>query len=163
MDVHFGTAELAVVTALLGAVATALTVIFKLLMAAKDQALIDCKAERDNYKSVAIDANRVLQVSLEKLRASEGTAPVHPLAPVKPEHQSPVTPREATTADQATLRAAVTAAALELGVPGRTGDVQISKTEAVAAVMSLPEVPPQVTERPKPPEGRDIPPEGSKP
>jgi hypothetical protein len=154
VDVHFGTGEIAVITTLLGAVVAALSIIFKLLMAAKDAALVDCKAERDNYRSVANDAVRIMQAAMAKQREAQGEPPIKVIAPVLPEHQSPVTPAEQETAHQATLRAAVTAAALELGVPARSrkpdepvdeaGEASstfITKTAAVQAVMALPGLP----------------------
>lgn len=120
MDVHFGAGELAVISTMLLAVTGALTAIFKLLMAAKDTALADAKATAENYKSVANDAVRIMQAALVKQKEAEGKIGVKQLAPVLPEHQSPVTEAELATANQATLRAAVTAAALELGLPPRS-------------------------------------------
>lgn len=163
MDVHFGGGELTVIGTLLVAVTGALTVIFKLLIAAKDSALADAKATAENYKSVANDAVRIMQAALVKQKEAEGQVGVRQLAPVQPEHQSPVTPAEAVTAHQATLRAAVTAGALQLGVPPRSepantrpedtrpeserrgdfappAEALVSKVEAVQAVLALPAV-----------------------
>ncbi len=150
MDVHFGTGEIAVITTLLGAVVAALTAIFRLLMAAKDAQIADLVARLKNSDSVGGDAVRMMQIAMEQKRAAEGMPSIKPLAPVIPEHQSPVTEAEEATARQATRRAEVTAAALELGVPGRKANTEqtseppethvdlVSKLEAVAAVLALP-------------------------
>ncbi len=143
MEIHFGGSELTVVGALLTGVIGALVAIFKLLMAAKDQQIADIKTSADNFKSVAADAVRMMQEEQARRRRAEGKPHVDPLAPVEPEHQSPVTEAEEATAHLATLRAAVTAAALELGVPPRssppdTGGGLISKADAVRAVLSVP-------------------------
>lgn len=158
MNVNFGLGELAVIGTLLTAVVGALTVIFKLLMAAKDAALADAKATGENYKSVANDAVRIMQAALIKQKEAEGQVGIRQLAPVQPEHQSPVTEVELTTANQATLRAAVTAAALELGLPPRSNPPDIvtednrpeseklrdpvpdlvSKSKAIEAVLAVP-------------------------
>jgi hypothetical protein len=144
VDVRFGGNEIAIIGVLLSAVIGALITIFKLLLVAKDAAMADVKAERENYKKAADDAVRMMEGYAAALRQAKGEPPVAPLAAVRPEHQSPVTERELTTAHQATLRAAVTAAALELGLPPR-GDASdhdkaaetILKSEAIAAVMKL--------------------------
>jgi len=120
VDVHFGSGELTVVGLLLSSIIGALTMIFKLLMASKDQQLTDIKAERDNYKSVANDAVRLMGEAVNRQREATGLPRIAAMAPVQPEHQSPTTEAEETTAHQATLRAAVTAAALFMGVPGRS-------------------------------------------
>lgn len=126
----------------------------------KDAEIKDEKAKSQDLASVATDAVRVMQVAVDKKREAEGLPPVKPVADVKPEHHSPVTEAQQATADQATLRAAVTAAALELGVPARenppgpgpkekaggeapdAGSAEasedlVSKAEVVAAVLAV--------------------------
>lgn len=120
---------------------------------AKDAEIEEQRAKAKDSASVAADAVRVMQVAVDRKREAEGLPAVKPMADVKPEHQSPVTEAQAATAQQATLRAAVTAAALELGVAGRAkppaptdaeGDAVhadaelISKAAAVAAVLAIP-------------------------
>ncbi len=153
MEVKLGGGEITVIGILLGSVVTALVAVFKLLMSARDSQLADRTAERDNYRSVAADAVRMMEAAVTKQRAAEGLPPIKPLAAVLPEHQSPVSEAEETTAHQATLRAAVTAAGLELGVPSRSDPptsagqpseqpTLVSKVDAIAAVLALPPVEP---------------------
>ncbi len=126
MEIHFGGGEIAVISTLLAAVVGALTVVFKLFLVTKDQQLKDrdidivkVREDRDVWRSIAMDAQRVLISSEERRRTLEGKIPTRHLAAVVPEHQSPPTDAQVMTAEQATVRALVTAVAAELQVPPR--------------------------------------------
>lgn len=140
--VHFSGTELItfatpITLMFLGAVGT----IFKLLMSAKDKAFADMVTAKDlrfsemqanyeTYKTLAADARKIMDIAVTTKLAQDGKPTPEPIARVVPEHRSPVTEAQAIAADQATLRAAITAAALALGEPARVVDVKRDEHDA---------------------------------
>lgn len=90
----------------------------KALRAADDEIrrTADLLAERNSYRDMATEAIQKLEIAVNQERETAGDAPFVPLAPVVPEHSSPVTPLQAETAAIATLRSRLVAATLALGL-----------------------------------------------
>jgi hypothetical protein len=68
-----------------------------------------------SYRQMANDAVSKLEIAAARDRATRGDAPYVPLAPVVPEHNSPVSPGQQEAADVQTMRARLVAASLDLG------------------------------------------------
>lgn len=100
---------------LVGGVCAAVPALFLALMKAHASALADLTDQRNTYKAIADRAVARLEEEATERHRREGAVPSLVIAPVLPEHASPVTPRQQETADIATLRARLVAA--ELGRP----------------------------------------------
>jgi hypothetical protein len=121
-DVSFSVAGIAIITTLLGAVAGALVIIFRLLMAAKDQQIADIKEQRESYKKVAERTVATLeQVSNQKV-IDGGGVPIPKIAPIVPESNSPTTPSQQFSADLETLKARQLVASLVLLPPVKAAE-----------------------------------------
>ena len=77
------------------------------------------KADILVWKDITKAALENLEHSINANRDNAGKPPFTPIAPVVPEHSSPVTPRQEEMAEQQTMRARLTAATLDLGLPAR--------------------------------------------
>lgn len=113
-DIAFTTEGGVVIGGLLTALASAVAVLFKLVISGKDQQIKDAQSERDSYKEISLEAvDRIEKVAhKEKI-----TVPY--VAPVVPEHSSPTTSKQQDSANLQTLRARLVAATLQLGQPPR--------------------------------------------
>jgi hypothetical protein len=123
--VHFGVAEIAVVTGLMGSLAAAFVYVGRLLLASKDAALAKALDDVKDFRSIAADATHAAQIALAGKQLEEKKGGSHKkhtaiLVPVVPEAHSLVTAEQIVTAEKSTLRAAVTAVMLALGEPPRT-------------------------------------------
>lgn len=108
--ITFSPAGIAVITVLLGSVAGALGVIFKLLMASKEAQLADMKGQRDNAIKVAEKAADSMEAEADRILArwaKVGIAIPKSVQPVEPDHNSPVTEQQQKDADYATVKARV--------------------------------------------------------
>ena len=119
-DVTFSTESLVVVTALLSTVTTGGLGLFWLLMAQMNKAVTQSENERDIWKSMAVEGARALEEFVNRDRVKKGLPKIPEIAAVVPEHQSPVTKEGRTTAEQATVRAQLTAAKLAGDLDART-------------------------------------------
>lgn len=113
-DVTLSTEAIVMIGALLSALTVSISVLFRMLIAAKDAQLQEEKAHRQAYQDVAEEAVSILSDRVAAHLLETGQDPVTEVAPVIPEHSSPVTKKQADTALFATLRARLTAAKLAL-------------------------------------------------
>jgi hypothetical protein len=147
-DVVFTTEGIVTIGALLSATTGAVVYVFRLLLAEKDTAraaaaaaatieLERAKAEgatrlkdkedaSKSYKEIAAEAVAALE---KKAEERLGSALPAKIAPVVPEHSSPVSVAQQEAADLQTLRARVTAATLALGLPARTSTPPVAALE----------------------------------
>ncbi len=152
-DVIVSGAALAVIVPLVISLAGVVSLLFKLLLLAKDDRMKDIKSERDSYKEIAEEAvAKMEKVANERLKLA-GQPHFTPLAPVVPEHNSPTTEAQQEAADLQTMRARLVASDLILGFPARkaappTGREKadggaehvIDREAAIQAIRDLPEV-----------------------
>lgn len=113
-DITFSTEAIAVIGVLLGGLCSAVVVVFKLLMRAKDHQLLDLIAQRKSYKEIAADSVRALEQVANRIRGEQGMPPLTIIAPVVPEHSSPVSEMQKEVAELQTLRARCVAATLSI-------------------------------------------------
>lgn len=127
-EVTFSTEAIVAVGGLLGALAGAIGYIFRLLMQSKDAQIAaaeaatklrDEESAKKSYKEIAEEAVAMAELRVNRERRASGYESTRVVAPVVPEHSSPVTTEQQKTADLQTLRARVTAATLALGLPAR--------------------------------------------
>lgn len=145
-DVSFSTEAVVAVTLLLTSLGGAVGYIFKLLMKSKDDqialaaatAKIQAEATlKESYKEIAEEAVAAGEAKANKERAKEGKGPLRILAPVVPEHSSPVSPLQEATANVASLRARVTAVTLDFGFPPREPTKPLPNSELIDRVAEL--------------------------
>jgi hypothetical protein len=107
--------------------------------AAEVSRLAVLKADRDAYREMAAEAVAHLRTVAEATRQARDDPLVADLAPVVPEHSSPITEEQRMTAERATLRADLTASTLSLGLPSReTAPAQTIVPESVDVVTIQP-------------------------
>ena len=97
----------------------AITVVFKLLMTAKNEQIISITSERDSWKQMYSEAIGNLELAVNAKRAKEGKEHFKPVAAVVAEHNSPTTKEQQMVADMATERARLVAATMALELPAR--------------------------------------------
>jgi len=118
-DIVLSTEAAIAISAILTALVGAISYIFKLLMSSKDKQLEDEKSRSKSYQEIAHEAVTSLEASVNELRLVNGLQPFKVVAPVVPEHNSPVTEVQQDVADLQSLRARVTAASLFLKIAPR--------------------------------------------
>lgn len=122
-DVVFSTEGLAIIGILLSALVGAVTMLFKLLIAAKDQAysskLAELESVKKSYQEIAAEAVKSAVDTTNFYRAKEGKPPVLLVAPVISESHSPSTLIQREVAAIQTLRATVAQVKLEENQPPR--------------------------------------------
>lgn len=95
----------ATVVAVIGSLATAVGVLFKLVISSKNETLRATKSLLKSYKEIAEDTTRSLTQVVNQNRLREGKLPIQLTVPVVTESQSPSTELQRHTAHVATLRA----------------------------------------------------------
>ena len=118
-DISFTTEGMVAIGALLSALVTAVVTLHRTLMASKDKHIEEMRDQRDSYKEIATEAVSAMEVGVNAKRAGRGFGPTPHVPAVVPEHNSPTTRKQQDTADLQTMRARLTAATLELGLPAR--------------------------------------------
>src|SRR5580704_12857266 len=118
---------------MVGPLGLAVAAIFKLLMAAKDKALADMTADRDDYRSMLRESTEMLNIATKKVADLRGETLPPKIAAVLAESHSVPSESQLETAEKATLRATITAATLALGEPARVIDSE-PKNPAVEAM-----------------------------
>lgn len=98
--------------ALLLAVAGALTVVFRLLMVAKDSQIAELREQRDSYKKGYERAVVTLEAVSDKQQLERGQVPIPKLAPPIPDHNSPTSERQKFSSEMEALKARHAAAEL---------------------------------------------------
>jgi hypothetical protein len=136
-DVSFSVAGIAIITTLLGAVAGALVVIFKLLMAAKDQQIADIKEQRESYKKVAERTVDTLEQVSNKKVIDAGGVPVPKISPIVPESNSPTSPAQQFSADLETLKARQLVASLVLLPPVKPAEPGKKEVDLTIAAQTI--------------------------
>jgi hypothetical protein len=138
-DVTFSSGAIVLVTGIAGVLAAAIRYVFSLSIRAKDDqysAVIAAKdaqyaavlavkdaqfasvmRDRDAYRTLGNQAVQAIESTVNVERNKQGKPPFDQVAPVVPEHHSPVTQEQQDAADFATTRARLTAATLNLGMP----------------------------------------------
>jgi len=114
-DVTLSTEAVVAIGALLSGLALAVSALFKMLIASKDSQLAEERTQRKAYQDIAEDAVDVLDRRATVHVEETGQPPVVPVAPVLPEHSSPVSDKQLAASEFATTRAKLTAAKLALG------------------------------------------------
>lgn len=130
-DVLFSTEGIVVISTLMAGMAGTVVYVHRLLMENQAARIKAVETERDNWKALGLEAASVTLTAANNARIKEGRPPLKVLADVVPEHNSPVTPEQFRTAELATVRAAVVAATLDLGIDPRILPLQ-DKTQQVA-------------------------------
>lgn len=105
-----------------------------------EERLKDKVEANKSLKEMLHEAVAVAEVYVNEKRAGVGMGPFTKLAPVVPEHSSPVSEKQQETADLQTLRASLTAAKLELGMPARESGPPEAK-EGIETVPVIPDAP----------------------
>lgn len=118
-DVSFSTEGLAIIAGLLACLTGAVTVLHRALIAAKDAQIAAKASQNASLNEMASEAITNLEIAAAKHLAASGKVPPLPLVPVVPEHNSPTTEKQRIDAERETLRARLTAAALQLDLPAR--------------------------------------------
>jgi hypothetical protein len=129
-DVTFTDQGMIVIGGLVSALTGAVVFMFRQLNEANDQRLRDRTSERDSYKEIANEAMAALERRVNENLHTAGKQPFTAIAPVVPEHNSPVSEKQQQTADLQTLRARLTAATLALGMPARESGVPETAAQA---------------------------------
>jgi len=119
-EVSFTTEGVVAISTLLGALAGVIVYLFRQLDSTHKERLSERTSERDSYKEMAHEALIALESRVNEKRRGVGQGPFPAVAPVVPEHNSPVSKRQQETADLQTMRARLTAATLALGLEPRT-------------------------------------------
>lgn len=118
-EVTFSTEGIVVIGTLLTALAGAVAVLFKMLTANRDAEIVALKANAASWEEMAKELGINIEKAVNRKRAAEGLAPFEVIKPIVPEHSSPVTMQQQSTADIGTMRARLVAAAKELNLPQR--------------------------------------------
>jgi len=108
-----------VITGLVVALTSAVVGLFYMLIASHNERLKQMESDRNSYKEIAVEATSALERKVNTERGKLGHPPFDTVAPVVPEHSSPITKKQQDTADLQTLRARLTAAVMALGLPPR--------------------------------------------
>lgn len=90
---------------------------------AEQQRTATLRSDLEDWRGIAAVAVENLRIAAESARTARGEESLPTVAPVIPEHQSPVTPEQKATAEKATARASLTASTLALGLPARDASV----------------------------------------
>src|SRR5678816_2719478 len=118
-DVSFSTEAMAIIGAMGTGLVGTIAMLFKQLMASKEKQLVDMTSARDSFKEMANESVSNLEVIANRGREQRGEPPFKLIAPVVPEHQSPVKEAQKQTAELQSLRARLVAATLNLELPAR--------------------------------------------
>lgn len=94
--------------------------LIRVAFAFKDIQMRDLRNERDSYESMSLQMVGYLETLANRKRHGEGVGPLPVVAPVIPEHNSPITVLQQDAANLATLRARLVVVTDALGLPPRT-------------------------------------------
>ena len=117
--IEFSAEGLVVIAALMGALAAALVAVFKLYDASRQAQIEDMRQQREGYRKGYERTVALLEAAAQKQVRARGGTPIPKLAPVLPEHGSPVSEAQQAAADLGTLKAREAVAALILGGDSR--------------------------------------------
>ena len=120
-DVLISTEAMVVVATIVGALGGATTLLFKMVIDNRSAELKAMEGDRNSWKEMALESMERLDQAVAKHRkeSHRPTPPVLPVAPIVPEHSSPITTQQQETADIGTARAKLVAATLALGLEPR--------------------------------------------
>jgi len=118
-DITFSAEAIGIIGVMGTGLITAIALLFKLLMASKDRALDEMTTERNSYKQMAEEAIANGEKFVSDSLAKCGQPDFEPMAPVVPEHSSPVTRQQQDVAELQTLRARLVASTLAMKLPPR--------------------------------------------
>lgn len=128
-DVSFSTEALTIIGTMGAGMIAAITMLFKLLMASKDKALVDMTSARDSFKEIADESVTSVESIVNRMRAEKGEEEFKPMKAIVPEHASPIKQSQQDTADLQTMRARLVAATLNLHLPAREASRPATPTE----------------------------------
>jgi hypothetical protein len=114
-----------IVTAAAGSLATTIAFLYRELRAAHAREVNALTLDRNTYRAMAEETSEKLLKLANERRRERGLAALPPPPPVVPESHSPPTPEQEERALQATVRAMITLASAELGLPPR--EVELPK------------------------------------
>jgi len=118
MLLAFTTEEVVGLSAVIGGLGGAIGIIFRLLMAAKDEQIKEMREQRDSFHKAAERAVATLEGEAERRQVQRGEVPIPKIAPQISEHNSPASERQKNAAIFGTLNARLVAAQLALeGTP----------------------------------------------
>ena len=132
-DITISTEAAVAIAGIGGALISAIGMLFKMVVDNRSAELKAMEMDRNSWKEMALEGMERLDQAVAKHRKdSHRPIPeVVALAPIVPEHNSPVTPQQQETADIGTVRAKLVAATLALGLePRKILPAEESKTEA---------------------------------
>jgi len=109
----------------------AVGIIFKLLIESYKSRIASVESEAKSWKEMYAEAIDVVESKVNEKRADSGKQPFTVIAPIVPEHSSPVTEEQQKTADLQTARARLTAATLALGLPAREAGTPVGESPVV--------------------------------
>jgi len=126
-EVTFSAGALAIIGTLGGLLVGTIGLLFRQLIASKDQALkdviatkdmaiADMQSQRNSYQKMAAQSIGALELAANRARKARGEGPIEFVLPVVPEHNSPTTPAQLDAAEFHTMLAKATALALDLDV-----------------------------------------------
>jgi hypothetical protein len=143
LAVEFSVEAMVVIASLLTALVTALVFIYNQFTKSQELRIAEQKAQaelrfieqkssyelrikelddqRKSYKEISSEAISALEAQANEKRLKQGKEPLKVIAPVVPEHSSPVTKEQQETADLQTMRARAVAIAVALDLPVRVG------------------------------------------
>lgn len=138
-DISFSTEAIFVIGVLLSAVAAALGLVFKLLMASKDKQIEEQAGLAKTYRGIAEEAVKSETEMVNWYRQKyEGKPPLPTVVPVVPEGNSPPTKEQRDAAHLATMRAQMAMIKLETGQEPRAEPTADGSTHhAVPAAKKL--------------------------
>lgn len=113
-DITVNTETMVVVSAVVGALATAIVFLFGLVISGLRSQLADANADTASWMQMAKEAMGNLEIASAKIRSLTGAPQPPALIAVVPEQSSPPTKQQESTADIATMRARLVAANLNL-------------------------------------------------
>jgi len=118
-DILISTETMAVFGVVVGSLVGAITFLFTTLMTVRAAELTAMKSDRDSWREMAEELGVNIEKAVNRHRASKGLPAFTAMAPVVPEHSSPVTDKQQQAADIGTMRARLVAATKELGLEPR--------------------------------------------
>jgi len=105
--------------AVVGGLVSAIGALFWLVIARYDALIKELQSRGDSYKEMAEEAIANLEKAVNNARRKRGDKDFEVVAPIVPEHSSPTTKHQQSTADIGTMRARLVEATKVLDLPAR--------------------------------------------
>lgn len=136
-DITISTEAMVVISAIVVSLTGAVTYLFTTIISNYDKQLEFLKSDKKSWQEMAQELGINIEKAVNRKRALEGLPPFRNLEPIVPEHSSPVTVQQQSTADIGTMRARLVAAAKELNLPPRLAPPPANDESADALEKSI--------------------------